>query len=91
MGLRLLPNNNQLPVRDSIPHGVIKCEGALADLVEQRRLALVIEGRVAAQQDEEHNACAPKVDCRRVNQPGCALQGWNFYDLGFRVSKRHAH
>lgn len=46
-------------VGDGVPDRVIEREGALADLCKQRRLALIVEGRVAAQQDEKHHARTP--------------------------------
>ena len=60
---------------DGVPDGVVKGEAAAADLLEERRLALVVEGRVAAQQDEEHHARAPQVHRRVVHLARGALQG----------------
>ena len=62
-----------LPVRNRIPDGIIKAEFAFPDLVKQRWLALIIKGRVAAQQDEEHHASAPQIYSRTVDQARRAL------------------
>lgn len=52
------------PGADDVPHRVVKAVARAPDLLEQRRLALVPKRRVAAQQDEQHDACAPHVHLR---------------------------
>ena len=62
-----------LPVRDSIPHRVIKAEFAFPDLVKERWLAFIVKGWVAAQKDEEHHASTPQIYCGAVYQPRRSL------------------
>lgn len=66
----LKPN---LPIRDSIPNRVVKAEFAFPNLLEQGWLALIIEGWVAPQENEEHHPSTPQVYCRTVYQAWGAL------------------
>lgn len=58
-----LPALSHSPFADAVPQRVIKLPGPLADLVEELCIivCLAVEGRIAAQQDEEHHTRAPQI------------------------------
>ncbi len=68
-------STQEAPVRDGVPDGVVELVVPLADEREQRRLRLVVERRVAAQEDEQDDAGGPQVHRGRVPHVVAALHG----------------